>query len=140
MNCLVCHEVIRISRLQELFSWKEPLLCISCQNQLIPRSSQVLYEQNPWLNEVIKKLNQGDICLNQIFFRSLSHSIKKHVNVIGEIVVVESSDSSSAPYPWLEILVTDIRQSQPDMRLKGEKTLFIGEKSLLGYEIFITIS
>ena len=140
MNCLVCHKDIKINRLQELFLWEEPLLCVICKTQLKPYTNRVLYQQNPWLDTVIRRLNQGDICLNRIFFRSLSSAVKKYTNVASEIVVLDSLDIPHSPYPWLEILVTDIRDSFPELKFKGQQTLFIGEDDLSEYEFLIAIS
>lgn len=140
MNCLVCHNVIRINRLQELFLWEEPKLCVICKSQLKPYTNRVLYQQNQWLDTVIRRLNQGDICLNQIFFRTLSSAIKKHASAVGEIVILQSSDPLRPPYPWLEILVSEIRESFPNLIFNGAGTLFIGEDDLIEHEFLVAIS
>ena len=123
MKCLVCYHQIRINRLQELFALEKPLLCTRCQVQLNKRSTEILYEKNLWLENVLERLNQGDICLNQIFFHSLKRAILKHQNVINKIVIIESKKS----YPWLEILVSDIQETLPKKEFKGDETLIITE-------------
>ena len=123
MKCLVCYHQIRINRLQELLALERPLLCARCQAQLNRRSTEILYERNFWFDSVLERLNQGDICLNQIFFQSLKNAILKHQNKINKIVIVESKK----PYPWLEILVSEIQETLPKKEFKGDETLIITE-------------
>lgn len=137
MKCLVCHEFTRITRFQELFSLAEPLLCVRCQSQLKRKSSNILYERNMWLDSVIKRLDQGDICLNQIFFYSLKGVILNYLNGINEILVLESE--SKKPYPWLELLVTNIMETVPQRDLKGEQTLVITPYYTSDYELTVGI-
>ena len=126
LNCLVCYQLIRISRLQELVSFESPLLCARCQSFLQQQTAPTLYVRNSWLEEVLDRLNQGDICLNQLFFRTLRAAILQHQNQIKQIIVVEAD--VKAPYPWLNILVKEIEKSIPEQTFKGTEILIITEK------------
>jgi len=123
--CLVCHNLIRISRLQELFATRELLLCGRCQSQFKRKSPQVLYEKNSWLEHVVDRLNQGDMCLIQIFVHDLYGAVLKHLNVTKEIIAIEKD--ASIPYPWLEILVAEVKLKIPKKNLRGEEKLFISQ-------------
>ena len=65
MKCLVCHQLIVINRFKEVLSIQSPLLCVSCQNQMIRKKGGLLFEENEWLKSVIERLNKGDIILTK---------------------------------------------------------------------------
>ena len=105
MKCLVCDNDIRIDTLQQLFVLAPLLLCGRCMPYLIPKSNDVLFENNEWLSLVIEKLNRGDIILTQLFKTQLQIALQKRKKLISNIKIVEYSNTLL--YPWLEILVND---------------------------------
>ncbi|MCL2559998.1 MAG: hypothetical protein FWE07_05870 [Turicibacter sp.] len=106
MNCLVCDNNITINTLKNLFSPQPPLLCHPCEQHLKPKPGNVLFKKNEWLENVIHRLNQGDIVLIQLFKVQMK-SVLQGINAkSGHISIVEYSDE--LPYPWLKILITDV--------------------------------
>ena len=77
MKCLVCHQLIVINRFKEVLSIQSPLLCVSCQNQMIRKKGGLLFEENEWLKSVIERLNKGDIILTELFINSASKGENK---------------------------------------------------------------
>ena len=103
MKCIVCENNIRIDSLKQLFALQPLLLCDHCSQNLVPKSDDVLYEDNEWIRSVIDRLNQGDIILTKLFKNRLQKILlKKGVNR-SQIKIIEAKQS--LPYPWLEILV-----------------------------------
>ena len=54
MKCLVCHQLLSLIDFKKLLSLQSPLLCVSCQSQLIRKKGEVLFEENEWLKSVIR--------------------------------------------------------------------------------------
>jgi len=106
MRCVVCGNDIRIDSLKQLFAPQPLLLCSSCSQNLVPKSADVLYEDNEWIQSVINKLNQGDIVLIELFKRSLRKTLLKKGAVNSRIKIIEAKQD--LPYPWLEILIDSI--------------------------------
>jgi len=103
MKCLVCDNEIRINTLKQLFSPAPLLVCGRCEQQLIPKQGDVLFEDNDWLRAVIDQLNQGDVALIDLFKNHLKRTLRKRKAAMSTIKIVEYSDE--LPYPWLKILV-----------------------------------
>ena len=105
MKCLVCDDEMSINTLSVLLSLEPLLLCARCSKHLIKsKEANILYEQNDWLLAVIDRLNQGDLELRKIFSSDLKMALKPHLD---EGVFLETG-GAKAPYPWLEILATEI--------------------------------
>ena len=114
MKCLVCDNMIRLNTLQQLFALQPLLLCSSCSCHLVPKSANVLYEDNEWIRSVIDKLNRGDLVLVQLFKKDLQKALLKKRAVHSNIQIVEARGGLT--YPWLEILVESIK-----LELKGDR-------------------
>ena len=106
MKCIVCGNNIRIDSLKQLFALQPLLLCSYCTRNLIPKKTDVLYEDNEWIRSVIDKLNQGDIVLIELFKKDLKKALSKKRAIKSKIRIIEAKQDS--PYPWLEILVDSI--------------------------------
>ena len=106
MRCIVCDNDIRIDTLKQLFALAPLLLCGRCSQNLIPKSADVLYEDNEWIRLVIDRLNQGDIALIQLFKKDLKKALLNKDVVNSKVEVIEIKED--LPYPWLEILVDDV--------------------------------
>ena len=106
MKCIVCGNNIKIDSLKQLFALRPLLLCSRCSQNLIPKSSDVLYKDNEWIRSIIDKLNQGDIALIDIFKKDLQRALSKKVAIKFKVIIVEAKQD--LPYPWLEILVDRI--------------------------------
>jgi len=102
----VCDNDIRIDSLKQLFSLEPPLLCSRCAQHLIPKSADVLYEDNEWIRSVIDRLNQGDIMLIQLFRNRLQKVLSKKRVLNSRVKIIEAKPN--LPYPWLEILVESV--------------------------------
>ena len=114
MKCLVCDNNIKIDSLKKLFALQPLLLCSRCSQNLIPKSADVLYEDNEWMRFVIDKLNQGDIVLIEIFKNRLQRALSKKGAINSKLKIIESKQDlpgskNYLPYPWLEILIDSIR-------------------------------
>jgi hypothetical protein len=109
MKCIVCDNNIRIDTLKQLFALNSLLLCSCCSQNLIPKSEDVLYDDNEWIRIVIGKLNQGDIALTSLFKNRLQKSLAKKRTMNSKIKIIEAEKDPQAkgflPYPWLEILI-----------------------------------
>ena len=125
MKCLVCDNNIRINTLKQLSSPQPLLLCAHCSQNLVPKSVNVLYNDNEWIRTVIGKLNQGDIALIQLFKNDLQKALSKKKAIHSNIKIIEAKNDSSgiktSPYPWLEILVDSIKLASKD-RYLGSRT------------------
>ena len=111
MNCIVCDNDIRIDSLKKLFALKPALLCSSCSQYLIPKSLDILYEDNEWIRSVIDKLNQGDIALIELFKNRLQRALSKKGAIHTKVKIIETKQdfpATNSPYPWLEILLDSI--------------------------------
>jgi len=106
MKCIVCDNDIRIDSLKLLFALRPPLLCSRCSQNLIPKSANVLYEDNEWIRSIIDKLNQGDILLIELFKNSLRKTLLKKGAINSKIKIIEAKQD--LPYPWLEILIDSL--------------------------------
>jgi hypothetical protein len=106
MKCLVCDNTIRIDTLKQLFAPSPLLLCGRCEQNLIPKQGDVLFEDNEWIRQVIEKLNQGDVILINLFKNNLKAMLQKKKGMISNITIIEHADE--LPYPWLEILVNEV--------------------------------
>lgn len=102
MNCLVCDNQIRIDSVGQLFAFSPLLLCGKCAPFLVPSSGVPLFEGNPWMTEVIKRLDKGDLALIQLFEPAFRKAFKRLGIGIDEVTVV--GDFEALPYPWLQIL------------------------------------
>ena len=107
MKCIVCDNNISIDSLKQLFALRPLLLCSRCSQNLIPKSADVLYEDNEWIRSVIDKLNQGDIVLIELFKGSLRKVLSKKEVIDSKIKIIEAKED--LPYPWLEILIDSIK-------------------------------
>jgi len=110
MRCLVCDNEIRIDTLKQLFSVQPLILCSRCSENLIPKSADILFEDNEWLRGVVDKLNQGDLALIQLFENHLQRALVKKGALHSQIKTIEMKEDS--PYPWLEILVDNIAKEK----------------------------
>jgi len=106
MKCVVCDNEIRIDTLKQLFSLDPLLLCNRCAQYLIPKSADVLYDDNEWIRSVIDRLNQGDIVLIKLFKNQLQKALLKKGAINSKIKIIEAKQD--LPYPWLEILIDSI--------------------------------
>ncbi|MCL1990947.1 MAG: hypothetical protein FWG67_08675 [Defluviitaleaceae bacterium] len=106
MTCIACDNSIRIETLKQLFALKPLLLCGRCSEYLIPKSTEILYEDNEWIRTIIDRLNQGDLVLIQLFKRHLQKALIKKGTLKSKMIIIESKEA--LPYPWLEILVESI--------------------------------
>jgi len=106
MKCIVCDHRIQIDTLRQLFALSPLLLCRHCEQHLIPKQGNILFEDNEWIRQIIESLNQGDIVLVNLFKNHLKAALQKRKISISNVKIIEHSDQ--LPYPWLEILVNDI--------------------------------
>ena len=127
MKCLVCHQLIIINRFQELLALESPLLCVSCQSQLIPKKGGVLFEENKWLKSVIERLNKGDIILTKLFINSFYSEIKRRLKYQNEIKILDYS--SNIPYPWMAILLNQVNQKLTPLERESIQLLIVKEIS-----------
>ena len=104
MKCLVCDKQITINTLSALLNLDPLLLCGRCNKNLIRKEATTLYEQNDWLLGIVDRLNQGDLELRKIFLTDLKMALSAHPD---KKILLETG-GVNAPYPWLEILATDI--------------------------------
>ena len=123
MKCLVCDQTIRINTLKQLFSPSPLLLCGRCEQHFIPKSGDVLFENNAWIRQVIEKLNQGDMVLLSLFERHLKNALHKRTRIDSNIKIIEYSDD--LPYPWLEILIHQVLDTPADQKVASTETLVI---------------
>ena len=128
MRCLVCDNDIRIDTLKQLFALHPLSLCSRCAQHLIPKSADVLYEDNEWIRSVIDKLNQGDMALIQLFENSLQKTLLKKGVIRSQLQIVEAK--ADLPYPWLEILVDNIlkKSQREDLEPSAEVLVVAVEK------------
>ena len=113
MKCIVCDNDIKVDSMRQLFALQPLLLCSRCSQNLVPKSADVLYEDNEWIRSVIDKLNQGDIVLIELFRNDLQRALSKKRVINSKIRIIEAKQNLSkaknySPYPWLEILVDSI--------------------------------
>ena len=106
MRCIVCDNDIRIDSLNQLFAFQPLLLCSCCSQNLIPKSTDILYEDNEWIRSVINRLNQGDIILIKLFKNRLQKILAKKSVTRSKIKIIEAKQD--LPYPWLEVLVDSL--------------------------------
>ena len=123
MKCLVCDNTIRIDTLKQLLAPSPLLLCGRCEQSLIPKQGDILFEDNEWIRHIIKKLNQGDIILINLFKNNLKAALQKKKDTISNINIVEYSDE--LPYPWLEILVNEVLNILSSKRRTSTELLVI---------------
>jgi len=123
MKCLVCHQPIVINRFQELFALEVPLLCVPCQTQLIRKKRGALYEENEWLKSVIQRLNKGDIILTELFINSFYFEIKRRLKDQHQICILNYG--SNSPYPWMGILLDQVKQKLTPLERKRAQLLLI---------------
>jgi len=117
MKCIVCDNGIRIDSLKQLFALRPPLFCHRCAQNLIPKSADILYEDNEWIRAVIDRLNQGDIVLTRLFENSLQKVLTKKGVINSKIKIIEAKED--LPYPWLEILLDSIGFDSKEGALDG---------------------
>ena len=127
MKCVMCDNDIRIDSLKQLFALQPLLLCSRCSQNLIPKSADVLYDDNEWIRTVIDKLNQGDIALTQLFKQDLQKALSKKGALNSKIKIIEAKED--LPYPWLEILIDSIR-----MDSKGGELVTSAESIVVAVE------
>jgi len=109
MRCLVCDNEIRINCLKQLFSFQPLRICSRCSVNLIPSVEVgILFQRNEWMESVIDKLNQGDLVLIELFKNELLKqlSCKEWKNYRVEAANLDKE----IPYPWLEILVQQVKK------------------------------
>lgn len=123
MKCLVCDHTIRIDTLKQLFATSTLLLCQRCEQNLIPKQGNILFEGNEWLRHVIEKLNQGDVILINLFKNRLKAELQKKKSSISNITIVEHADD--LPYPWLEILVNEVLKASSRRRSTTDEILVV---------------
>ena len=125
MKCLVCHQLIVINRFKEVLSIQSPLLCVSCQNQMIRKKGGLLFEENEWLKSVIERLNRGDIILTKLFINSFYVEIKRRLKYQHQIYILDYSANS--PYPWMVILLDQVKQKLTPLERESVQLLLIKE-------------
>lgn len=108
MQCLVCHQSITINRFQELLALESPLLCAGCQQHLIRKKGVILFEGSDWMDGVLARLEKGDIILTQLFIPAFYHEVKKQLKDTHQITILNLV--STGPYPWLVILLNQVKQ------------------------------
>jgi hypothetical protein len=123
MKCLVCDNTIRIDTLKQLFAPSPLQLCVRCEQRLIPKEGEILFENNEWIRHIIEKLNQGDIILINLFKNTLKAALHKKKATISNITIIEYSQE--IPYPWLEILVNEALTISSDNRNISAELLVI---------------
>lgn len=123
MKCLVCDHTIRIDTLKQLFATSSLLLCSRCEQNLIPKQGNILFESNEWLEQVIERLNQGDLILINLFKNRLKSELQKQKSSISNITIVEHADN--LPYPWLEILVDEVLGASGSRRSTSTEGLVV---------------
>lgn len=127
MKCLVCHQLIVINRFQELLSLESPLLCVTCQTQFIRKKEGDLFEENEWLKSVIERLNKGDIILIELFINPLYYEIKRRLKHQSQISIFNHTVNS--PYPWMIILLNQVKQKLTSLEGKQVHLLPIEDVS-----------
>ena len=125
MKCLVCHQLIVINRFKEVLSIQSPLLCVSCQNQMIRKKGGLLFEENEWLKSVIERLNKGDIILTELFINSFYVEIKRRLKYQHQIYILDYSANS--PYPWMVILLDQVKRKLTPLERESVQLLLIKE-------------
>jgi len=123
MKCLVCDHPIRINTLKQLFATSPLLLCGSCEQHLVPKLGDALFQDNEWIRQVIEKLNQGDMILIHLFKNKLKAMLQKKKGTASNITIIEYSDE--LPYPWLEILVNETLGSSSRQRITSTEQLVV---------------
>ena len=106
MKCIVCDNDIRINSLRQLFSLQPLYLCSCCSQNLVPKSADVLFEDNVWIRSVIDRLNKGDIVLTKLFRDRLQKVLSYKGVTKSKIEIIEAKQGLE--YPWLEILIDSI--------------------------------
>jgi len=96
MNCLVCHEVIEIRGFRDLFSVSEPTLCHRCRPFLQKGSGSAVFLENPWLRDVVARLDKGDLALLEVL-RPAMDNYRSGLLKNGAVV--------AHPHSWLQMLV-----------------------------------
>jgi|GEM_PF-1460631 len=138
MKCIVCDNDIRIDTLKQLFALQPLLLCSRCAHYLIPKSVDVLYEDNDWIRSVVDKLNQGDIALIELFKTPLQKALIKKAAVNFKVKVIKAKDD--LPYPWLEILVNSVmKKSRMEALMPSTETLVIAVEKQEDVEVQVSI-
>lgn len=123
MKCLVCDNEIRINTLKQLLAPSPLLLCGRCEQYLVPRQGDILFEDNEWMHQMIEKLNQGDMILIHLLKPHLKAALQKKKATISNVTVVEYSDELS--YPWLEILVNEVLNPSSSQRNTSTELLVV---------------
>lgn len=124
MKCLVCDRMIRIETLKQLFSLQPLKLCLHCSIQLVPKSDNVLFEENIWLHDVVARLNKGDLILLEIFKKRLKRLLKQGNYCLEDMDVIEFNED--LPFPWLHILFKEIKgELKQDLSPEGKSTLVL---------------
>jgi hypothetical protein len=67
-----------------------------------------LFQRNEWMVSVMDKLNQGDLVLLELFKKELLKKLARKEWQNYRVVV--ENPNQELPYPWLEILVQQVRK------------------------------
>jgi len=105
---------------------------------LIPKSTDVLFEDNEWIRTVVDKLNQGDLALVELFKKHLKKALIQKEALNSDIKIIEMKQDS--PYPWLEILVESIlkeRQKNSSSSLANEFVITVEKKENVNAQIHL---
>lgn len=111
MNCLVCHEEITINRFHDFLSPKPLDLCAHCELSFSKKRGPILFEDNDWLQQVIARLEKGDIILIKLFLSSFEREAKRQLKTQDQAMVLEFK--TRGPYPWFSILMEQVKQKLP---------------------------
>jgi len=105
MECLVCSETIAISGFLDLFSLRSPKLCHRCRPNLRPGSDKAIFQDSPWLRDVISRLDKGDLVLLEVLRGEMYKTLLGRLKV-GEVVVASLEGPKSSH--WLPALLDNL--------------------------------
>ena len=128
MRCLVCDNDIRIATLKQLFSLQPLMICNRCEAGLQPSSSTTLFEPSDVIETIVRRLDQGDLVLLDILKRPFIRLLKSSFKNISSFIVIDS-EATSLPYPWLDILVTEVQRHLPKKLSTSGEILYVTRRS-----------
>ena len=111
MKCLVCHQEIIINRFHDFLSLNPLELCDRCESSFIQKKGPVLFEDNDWLQQVIARLEKGDMILIKLFLSFFEREAKRQLKTQDQVTVLEFN--TRGPYPWFSILMEQVKQKLP---------------------------
>lgn len=111
MKCLVCYQEITIHRFHDLLSVGPIDLCAHCELSFNRKRGPILFEDNDWLQQVIARLEKGDMILIKLFLSSFNREIKRQLKIRNQVTVLEFN--ALGPYPWFFILMEQVKQRLP---------------------------